>query len=151
MSETNEIIKKTTLELMDLMEMGGEVEIEEKEGAYRVQIDTPETGILIGYHGETLSAFQLILEQIVSHKTGEWHKISVNVGDYMEKREEQLRELADKITSKVLEYQKPETFPFLNSRERRYVHMYLENTKGVRTESVGEKEERRLVVFPSGK
>ena len=56
--------------------------------------------------------------------------------------------LADKAVQKVRENQKPETLPYLNARERRFIHLYIEQLQGVRTESVGDEEARRLIIFP---
>ncbi len=149
MANNLSVIQQTSEELLGLMGVKAQVVVEENDGAYLVQVESPETGILIGYHGETLTALQLILGQITYKRTGEWLRLTVNIGDYTQKRQEQLRQMVDSLVEKVKEQKTSETLPYLNARERRYIHMYLQAVDGVKTESVGEGRERRLVIFPT--
>jgi spoIIIJ-associated protein len=135
--------------LLALIGVEGTVSLKQEEEIYNLQIDVEETGILIGFHGETLSAIQLILSQIIFKKTGEWVHLSVNVGDYQERREEQLQSIADRCVAQALELGKSVTLPSLSAKERRVIHVYLKENEEITTESVGEGVERRLVVFPS--
>jgi spoIIIJ-associated protein len=148
-TDKKSIIQNIMSNLLKAMEIPAQITVEERTGGFRVGIDCENSGILIGYHGETLNAIQLIVNQIVYKNTGEWVKVSVSVGDYLEKREEQLRIMADRAVEAVMSNNKPETLPYLDPNERRFVHLYLEEASGVRTESVGEGEDRRLVIFPN--
>jgi spoIIIJ-associated protein len=149
MDDHTKIIKDSVEELLKLMSLETEIEVVLDEDNYNVQIDLPETGVLIGYHGQTLAAIQMILGQIVCKKIGEWVKINVNISDYWENRQEQLKNIADMGVEEVEQEKKSYTLPYLNSKERRFVHMYLKEKKDIKTESVGEREQRRLVIFPS--
>lgn len=147
--DTLETIKNVTTNLLKAMEVNAAVTVTLEDEVYKVGIDSEDTGILIGYHGETLDAVGVIINQLVYKELGQWVRLSVGVGDYLEKREEQLRIIADRAVAKVVETQKSETLPYLDARERRFIHIYLQEAEGIRTESVGEGEERRLVIFPA--
>jgi len=149
MSELIQDIKLQADKLFSLLGYEEVVEVTESEGVYQIQINTQDTGILIGFHGQTLAALQIILGHILFKQTGDWLKISLNVGDYWQKREEQLAMLANRAVSEVRETGNSFTLPFLNSRERRHIHMLLGNESDIKTESVGEGRERRLVIFPA--
>ena len=144
-----QIILNELEQLLSLLDISAELSVEIQDEYYSIQVDTEETGVLIGYHGETLAALQTILSQILFNKTQEWVKINLNIGDYLEKREEQLHRIADKAVDQALHEQKSVTLPPLTPKERRIIHLYLKEKQTVETESIGEGGERRLVVFPA--
>jgi len=142
------IIQETTEELLKNLLVEGRVGVEEEEGVFAVQIETDNAGILIGYHGETLASFQLILSLIVYKKLGSWFKIVVNVGDYRQHREEVLRRMALSAAEKVIATGKTVTLENLSSFERRIIHLALADHPQVTTVSEGEGEERKLIIKP---
>lgn len=144
------IIKETAGKLLEFLKVEAKIEVsEDKENeVVRVQIATEKSGILIGNHGEVLNALQLILGLIVNRKLEKWERIIVNVGDYREQREEELRNLALNTAQKVKFSGQPAVLPNLSSFERRLIHLFLADRSEVITESEGEGETRRLVVKP---
>lgn len=144
-----ELIKKTTQELLEKLEVTAEVEVINKEGETpSVNIITSEAGILIGFHGETLRALELVLTFLISKKLGEFTRVSVDVGGYKKQKEEKLLELARGIKEQVISEGKEITIPNLTPQERRIVHIYFQNDKDILTQSQGEGGERLLVVKP---
>jgi spoIIIJ-associated protein len=123
------------------------VDVDETD-AFRVHIETEETGLLIGYHGRTLESFQILLSMVVSKALGSWVKVYVNVGDYREKREESLMYMAQRAADRVVETGRPVELAHLSPSERRVVHLTLSGDDRVATESQGEGERRVLVVKP---
>jgi len=113
-----------------------------------IQIDSEEPAILIGFHGETLQAIQLILSFMVHKLLGNWVKVLVNVGDYRQKREEQLKRLALNLAMKVKFSQEAQIVPNLSPSERRIVHLVLSDHPDVYTQSEGEGKDRQLVIKP---
>src|SRR3989344_1138941 len=69
---------------------------------YQVLLETPEPGLLIGFHGETLSAYQLILSLHLHSELSEWLNLSVNINDYRQRRESAVFALADSTAAKVV-------------------------------------------------
>ena len=142
-------VKETAEELLKLLTVEAEVAVTEDEGGvYQVQIETSDQGLLIGYHGETIAALQLVLNLIVSKKLGEWKRVAVNVGDYREQRAEKLQAMANSIVERALAVKQPMAFPALTAGERRVVHLYLQERKDITSASEGEGVNRRLIVRP---
>ena len=122
----------------------------DQDGAISLDVALPETeaGIMIGYHGETIAALQLLLNMMAYKQTGEWSKLVVNIGDYRQKRTDYLTVLAQDTAAKVVGSQEPLALYGLNPFERRVVHMALSQSGQVITESQGEGKNRFLVVSP---
>lgn len=144
--KNEKLIKETGEELLKNLKIEADIKVEEKEGIYQVQIETPDSGILIGYHGETLMSFQLILSLMIYKKTGSWVRLAVNIGDYRERREEILRQMAQQAAEKVAASDEPIVYFSLPSFERRIIHLALADHPQVTTISEGEGKERRLII-----
>jgi spoIIIJ-associated protein len=143
------VIQKVTEDLLKRLELSGTVSVDTDEtGAYRVHIETAETGLLIGFHGQTLESFQIILGLLASKQTGSWQKVYVNVGDYREKREEALMHMAQHAAERAITLRHPVELARLSAAERRVIHLTLSGDERVTTESVGEGTSRRLIVKP---
>ncbi|MBP5212515.1 MAG: KH domain-containing protein, partial [Pyramidobacter sp.] len=105
-------------------------------------------GIVIGRRGETLDAIQY-LTRLVANKQktdGEYSRISINVGNYREKRKSTLASLAKKNAEKVLKYGRNFTFEPMNPYERRIIHTPIQEIEGVTSHSVGNDDDRRVVI-----
>ena len=88
---------------------------------------------------------------IVQKKLGEWIRVVVDVGDWREKQEQRVKDLAYQIVEKAIETGQPQPIYNLTPSQRRVVHMALADNKDVLTESEGEGEDRYLVVKPRKK
>lgn len=143
---------ENTLSLLDLSSDQFQVEVE-GDDSIKVNIQLPEdqTGIYIGHHGEALTSLQLLLSLMVSQRTGQWYRISVNINDYQERREDSLRHLADSAVEKSLALKQEVVLGNLSSYERRIVHLHLENHPEVYSESRGEPPLRQLLIIPKSK
>lgn len=142
-------VKQISEELLAKLEIEGTVSVAiDETGAYRVHIETQETGLLIGYHGRTLESFQIILGIMVSKALESWVKVYVNVGDYREKREETLMHMAMRAAERAIASGRAVEIPDLTASERRVVHLTLSGDERVETESVGEGMSRTLLVKP---
>ena len=107
-----------------------------------------DCGIVIGRRGETLDSIQY-LTRLVANKQkseGEYSRISINVGNYREKRKSTLASLAKKNADKVLKYGRNFTFEPMNPYERRIIHTTIQEIEGVTSHSVGNDDERRVVI-----
>ena len=144
----NSNIQKLTEELLSLAGVSAQVEvIDLGENTYEVNLSTDdETGLLIGFRGENINAIQTVLGIMLKGQTGEWARLVVNVGDYREKQEEKLKELADQSADRAVETKEPQPIYNLNAAQRRVVHMHLSERTDITTESEGVEPERYLVV-----
>ncbi|MCL2106312.1 MAG: protein jag [Oscillospiraceae bacterium] len=122
--------------------------MEEDEGV-RFAIDCGEDdGYIIGRRGETLDALQYLVRLVVSRGAKEYYRVSVNVGDYREQREQSLLDLAQRSAGKAKKYGHNVTLAPMTPYDRRIVHTAIQNMEGVSSFSVGEGSERRVVVAP---
>ncbi|MDR3313315.1 MAG: Jag N-terminal domain-containing protein [Oscillospiraceae bacterium] len=125
--------------------------VEEDEGV-RFSLDCAEDyGYVIGRRGETLDALQYLTRLVVSRNAEQYHRVSVNVGDYREQRELTLRELATRTTGKVKKFGNNITLAPMSAYDRRIIHTVVQETEGVNSFSVGEGSDRRVVVAPDEK
>jgi len=146
----NKIVHETTTELLKLLEVQGDFEISETEEAIQINLNTEDSGIVIGYHGDTLESLQLVLSLCIAKKLGEFKRVSIEVGEYKKKREEWLKNLAAETKDRVLSENKEIYLSDLKSWERRVVHMLLQDDQDVVSESIGEGRDRVLVIKPKG-
>jgi spoIIIJ-associated protein len=155
MKKKLKMIEKETRELLEHLGIETAVEVNEEttgegqeKGVVHVNLKPSDPGILIGYHGETLFSFQLILSMIIYRKSGSWTQILVDVGDYRQRREEWLKTLALNAAKRVKFSGEAYVMPFLIAAERRLVHLILADHPEVTTQSEGEGRNRRIVVKP---
>ena len=149
MDNDAQVVTEIVEEMLVKLEITGAVSVSLDEmGAFRVGVETEETGLLIGHHGKTLESLQLIVGIIVSKKLGRWVKVYVNIGDYREKREEALMHMAQHAADRALALARPVELTRLSPAERRIIHVTLSGDERVITESLGEGDGRILVVKP---
>ena len=121
-------------------------EIKRDKSDLLVNITGEDTGYLIGYRGNVLNAMQVILNNIANKGINERVRILLNIGGYKEKREKDLKELADKIAGTVIRKRKSITLEPMSSYERKIIHSRLQENTKVETHSIGEEPNRRIVV-----
>ncbi len=121
-------------------------EIKRDKSDLLVNITGEDTGYLIGYRGNVLNSLQVILNNIANKGINERVRILLNVGGYKEKREKDLKELADKIAGTVIRKRKAITLEPMSSYERKIIHSRLQENTKVETHSIGEEPNRRIVV-----
>lgn len=146
-----DIAKKINTEaqsLLALLDIKADISVEKDEDSYRVAIDAgEENAFLIGKHGNTLSAFELILKMIVSqHNDGEYQQLTVEIGNYRAEREEYIEGLVGRLKEEVDATGIEKPIRGLKPWERRYVHMILKEDPSVFSESEGEGRDRVLVL-----
>lgn len=147
-----ELIQQTTQDILSKLKTEGTVEVKEEEVEdeknYKVTIQTQETGLLIGHHGDTLNGLQLLLGVILYKKLKTWVHVIVDVGNYRQMREESIKEMVGRIVGEVETTKQATALPYLSPLERRIVHMMLTDHKTVVSESTGEGRDRRLMIKP---
>lgn len=102
--------------------------------------------LLIGRRGETLSALQFIVNMIVTQQGRHRERVIVDVQNYRERREANLRQMAFRVADQVRRSGAPIALEAMPPNERRIIHMALSETDDISTESAGEGEQRRVVV-----
>ncbi len=115
---------------------------------YVYTIHCEEDGTLIGRRGETLDAIQYLLRLSVNKGIDDdkHRKVSVNIGNYREKRNDNLRALAHKSAKQVLKYGRNVILDPMNPYERRIVHTTIQEIEGVTSHSVGVDSGRKVII-----
>ena len=120
--------------------------ITKEETGLIVEISNENLGFLIGYRGETLYALQNILSAIAGKKKKKKVRVILDIEGYKEKREKTLEELAEKVAKTVIKTRKPIKLEPMQAYERKIIHSKLQQNEKVKTESVGEEPNRRIVI-----
>lgn len=110
-----------------------------------LDIETDDPAELIGHRGEVVDALQHVL-RVILHRNDHEAGFVVDVDGYRIKQHKELQETAKQKAKEVQETGRPETLPPMSSYERRLVHVELKDLDGVVTESIGEGQNRRLVI-----
>ena len=111
-----------------------------------VDINGETSGMLIGYHGDTLNAMQTILSTIANKNFENKVKLILDIENYRSKREKVLEELAEKRAQAVLKTGKSITLEPMSAYERKIIHSKLQENTKVETYSIGEGDNRRVVI-----
>ncbi|MGH2473337.1 MAG: RNA-binding cell elongation regulator Jag/EloR [Candidatus Limnocylindria bacterium] len=133
-------------DLLALMGVEAEVALDDGPRPEGVEVLGPDLGALIGRGGENLVALQQITSAITSRRVGRTVHIPLDIEGYRRRREEQLREIARRVASRVKTSGQAVTLEPMLAYERRIVHLAVQDTPGVKTESVGVDPNRRVVI-----
>ena len=106
-----------------------------------------DSGLLIGRRGQTLQALQFLVNLIV-RKQFEGVRVVLDVENYRQRRELQLREMATTIAKRVAETNRSITLEPMPPADRRIIHTSLTDHPSVSTESTGEGEGRKVTIMP---
>src|SRR6266540_7562458 len=133
-------------ELLEAMGVDAEVALEDRPGLEGVDVLGTDLGALIGRGGENLVALQQIVSAITSKKVGRSVHVPVDIEGYRRRREDQLREIAQRVSSRVRASGQAVTLEPMLAYERRIVHLSVQGQQGLKTESVGMEPNRRVVI-----
>ncbi len=140
---------KNVIEAMHLN--GVEVEVEKTETSATFNIEGEDVGYIIGRRGETLDALQYLTSLVANHVDNSYFKITVNTGNYREKREKTLEILGRKLAFKAVKTGRKTSLEPMNPYERRIIHTSVQKVRGATSWSEGENANRHVVIGPDPK
>lgn len=148
-----ETARATLADILHNMEMDAHVIVTravDDEGLPTVELEVEGEylGILIGHHGETLSALQFVTGLMTSRRLSKRVRVIVDMEGYRERRSRMLRDIALRAAERAQRYRQPIFLDPMQPAERRIVHMALQQHPYVTTHSIGEGDSRRVVVSP---
>ncbi len=143
--------KSVLEEVLRLMDVDAAVEVALGAETAKLNVKGSELGVLIGRRGEKLASLQHIVNLIVAKREGQWTRVAVDVENYRGRREDQLREVADRAAKRVIQTGKIIQLEAMPAVERRVVHVMLAENPKIRTQSVGVEPNRRIVILPASK
>ncbi len=126
------------------------IEIDETESLIlaKIVLSEEESGLFIGYHGETLQALQRLIRISFYDELAD-KRFRLNVNDYREQRQDQLKERIVGVAQRVLETGESYTFSYLSAHDRFLVHTILaedEQFLALESKSKGEGRKRYLTI-----
>lgn len=135
--------------LLEKLGVRGEVVyVARPEGEY-LEVRGPELANLIGRHGNTLEALNLVFNNILNLGVkNERHYYTVDAEGYRSRRAEQLKALALRMLERAVREGKPQELEPMMPSERKVIHQALANNTFATTGSIGEEPERRVVITP---
>ena len=101
---------------------------------------------MIGYRAETLNALQNIIISALKKHVQYSARVLLNINGYREKRDETLKQLAEKIAKTVIRTGKSVTLEPMSAYERKIIHYQLGDKEKIKTYSIGEEPHRRVVI-----
>ena len=145
------IIEETIGALLDQLNVTGTVGVQKTALGYQAAIKSPDSALLIGAHGQTLSALDHLVRAFVFRQTPADQllpEIHVDVEGYKQRQIDEIVTLATQTADHVTTTHQPEVLRPMSGYERRIIHMTLADRADVVTESIGDGLARRIVVKP---
>ena len=137
-----------------LQTVGADVDValrsehDEFTGGPVIDINGPDSGLLIGRRGNTLQSLQFIVQSIVRQQFEEENiRVALDVEQYRQRREDSLREMADRVANRVSQTGRSITLEPMPPSDRRVIHLFLDGRDGIRTESVGYGDSRKIQII----
>ncbi len=128
-----------------------EFEIKEEGETAEINLKGEDVGFIIGRRGETLDALQYLAGLVANHVDNKYFRITINTGNYREKREVTLEKLGKKLAFKVVKTGKSVNLEPMNPYERRIIHTAVQKVNGAISFSEGEVLNRHVVIAPDPK
>lgn len=119
----------------------------EIDGKYvNFQLESSKAALLIGKRGQTLNALQQLSQLVTNKSANQFKVVRVDVGDYRERREQSLEQLADRMADKAVRTGRKVQLEPMPSYERKVIHNALSNRLDIETYSEGSDPFRYLVI-----
>jgi spoIIIJ-associated protein len=143
-SQVTEILAR----LLGLMGVEGNIEVLSTEPPLQLNVKGDDLGILIGRRGQTLAALEYVTKLMVVQRLKTWLPLTVDVAGYKKHRRDSLQKLALYLAEQVKSRRRAVPMEPMPADERRIIHLALADHPDVSTESIGEGENRKVVISP---
>lgn len=137
-------------EILEKMNVNNpDITIREEENGCVLQLEGKDLGFIIGRRGETLDALQYLAGLVANRVDNAYYRVTLDIGNYREKREQSLGGLARKIAGQAARTGRKTSLEPMNPYERRIIHTVVQEIKGATSWSVGSEPSRHVVIGPS--
>lgn len=123
-------------------------EVKEEESGAMISLSGDDVGFIIGHRGETLDALQYLAGLVANHTENTYYRITLDIGNYREKRKDTLDVLGKKIAAKAVKIGRNCSLEPMNPYERRIIHTAVQTVEGAKSWSEGEDLNRHVVIGP---
>lgn len=125
-----------------------DLKVEETENGAVFTISGDDIGFLIGRRGETLDALQYLAGLVANRYTETYYRITINSGNYREKREQTLTALARRMAMQAVKTGRSVSLEPMNPYERRIIHTAVQGIRGATSWSEGDETARHVIIGP---
>jgi spoIIIJ-associated protein len=137
-------------EILRHLEVPAVLNVQDADGATLFELSGDASGVLIGRRGQMLDAIEYLLNRVAGRDEGRAPRIIVASENYRARRRESLQELARRMGEQAKKKQKPVTLNPMSPRDRRIVHLILQEDASLITKSSGKGYFRKLIIIPAG-
>lgn len=134
-------------EVLRLMNIKSGVTSQEKDGKLIFDIVSCDAQFLIGKNGQTLDALQYLINIMMKKNCRSKKDIILDIDQYRIKKDDDIVQLAVEAAAHVIKTGKDVVLDPMGSHERQIIHVTLQNHRKVNTKSIGDGEERKVVIF----
>jgi spoIIIJ-associated protein len=146
--EPAERVRALLERIVEDLGLGASVSVEENDSEIHADIEGEEVGLLIGRHGQTIDAVQLLCYQAAFRGRQDRKRVTVDAAGYRRRQSESLRRRADMAAEDAVRHGQAVEMEPMTSTERRVVHEYLRDRPEIETYSEGDEPNRYVVVAP---
>ncbi len=125
------------------------VEEKEDENGCVLALEGEDLGFVIGRRGDTLDALQYLVSLIANRLSDDYYRVTIDIGNYREKREKSLTGLAKKMGGQAARTGRRVSLEPMNPYERRIIHTAVQSINGATSWSVGSEPNRYVIIGPS--
>ena len=151
-SDVVEFVDEYIKRFFDGLQMEVEIETTHEDGRIKVMLNAENNAILIGRGGETLKAMNIVTRNVTSSYFKHRYDILIDINNYKEDRYKKVTSLAVRVAKSVQRSRTDAVLDPMPSDERKMIHQVLSEMKNIRTESEGERSQRRLrIIFDPNK
>jgi len=129
---------------------GVEISITREEAGAALNLSGEGIGFIIGHRGETLDSLQYLASLVANHVDDSYYRITLDVGNYREKRKETLEALGKRMALRAVKSGRNSSLEPMNPYERRIIHTAVQAVEGAKSWSEGEDLGRHVVIGPEG-
>lgn len=149
MEDSMRFAKKFLEDLLSFLGLNTDIEATYDDDV--IQLNIPSTqvnGFLIGQHGDTMRAMQLLTSSALKNQGYEYTRVNVDVAGYKQQRAMRLADTAEEWMARVKATGQPMDLEPMNAADRRVIHK-LAAEQGLASESAGDGRDRHIVLKPA--
>ena len=145
----DESVRDFVEDMIDCLDWGLDVELGNGDHeTLRIELSGEDRDLMVQNRAELLEVFQYLLNRIFGRELGE-KRVLVDCDGYRARKESELKEIAIRVSERVLLSGEEEELGLMNPYERRVVHLAVAEKEGVTTESSGEGLMKRVIILPA--
>lgn len=149
--ESVELVRQHLEKLLERMDFPSLVTAELENGTINLQIGDEHEEALTAQDGKIIDSLQYLLRKLAARQVEEKIRLSIDIGEFRERRKVELIERAKELAALVKADGKTQAIPPLNPSERRIVHVVLQEDDAIRSRSVGDGLFKKVLIYKPGK